>query len=100
MKRDQRTRFWEKIHRTNNCCNWTAFKAHGYGRFDGMRAHRFAWEITYGAIPNGAFILHKCDNPSCVKPTHLFLGTQKDNMNDMILKGRGAGHRGYIRRNK
>ncbi len=60
-----------------------------------MLAHRFAWEITRGAIPDGLVVCHACDNPPCVRPSHLFLGTQAENLKDMRAKGRG--HRNPFR---
>lgn len=64
----------------------------GYGwiRINGrnMRSHRAAWEETYGPIPKGLHVCHRCDTPPCVNPKHLFLGTRSDNMTDMVKKGR------------
>lgn len=89
-------RFWAKVDRSGECWTWTA-SAHsfGYGRFGiGRRvftAHRVAWELVNGPVPGGLHVCHRCDNPPCVRPDHLFLGTAKENLRDMIAKGRGGG---------
>ena len=87
------SRFWANVQKTNGCWEWTGGKhAPGYGRLfvatKEMRAHRFSWLIHNGRIPDGLFVCHKCDNPNCVNPEHLFLGTHQDNMDDMVAKGR------------
>lgn len=92
-------RFWPKVDKTDghgpagDCWIWTASTdIYGYGIVGvGGRnkgAHRASWEIHNGPIPEGLKVLHHCDNPPCVRPNHLFLGTQKDNMDDMNAKGR------------
>jgi hypothetical protein len=86
-------RFWENVTRTNyGCLLWAGAKdKNGYGliKVDGvmMRAHRFSWFLHTGKNPE-QFILHKCDNPPCVSPDHLFEGTPKDNTHDCMKKGR------------
>lgn len=85
-------RFWSKVDFSYECWVWTGTKAGGYGRFylnrRMMPAHRYSWTETSGPIPDGLMVLHKCDNPSCVRPDHLFLGTQSDNMLDASAKNR------------
>jgi hypothetical protein len=84
-------RFWNLVDTgdNNSCWNWLGSKTkEGYGNFSGTKAHRVSYKWKYGAIPNGLDILHKCDNPSCVNPSHLVTGTHQDNMRDMVNKGR------------
>lgn len=90
-------RFWSKIAKAgpDECWEWKAFRNwDGYGMmyFHGRdhRANRIAWMITFGDIPKGMNVCHKCDNPPCCNPNHLFLGTQLDNMSDCAKKGRNV----------
>lgn len=88
------SKFWRKINRVgeNDCWIWLRGTSRNYGGFSlagkYVSAHRFAWEITNGPIPSGLDVLHRCDNPPCCNPAHLFLGTQADNNRDMVRKGR------------
>lgn len=94
-------RFETKFEKGDGCWEWLAGKSggSGYGAFGMMlpgksgymvsvQAHRAAWMIYCGPIPEGMCVCHHCDNPGCVNPDHLFLGTRKDNTQDMIAKGR------------
>jgi hypothetical protein len=89
-------RFWSKVNypgNDQNCREWTTGKTKkGYGQFwlnrKNVEAHRFAWEFYNGLIPNGLLVCHKCDNPPCCNPEHLFLGTFLDNNRDTIDKGK------------
>lgn len=83
----------------NSGCHLWLGNGRKYGRVtlagQGMYAHRLAWQFAHGPIPEGMMVLHRCDVGLCVNPDHLFLGTQTDNMRDMVSKGRGHfRHRG------
>lgn len=85
-------RLWHKIKKVGDCWEWQGARTEkGYGRLSinnrDKRAHRVAWELTYGPIPQGLLVCHHCDNPSCINPNHLFIGTHQDNINDAIKKG-------------
>lgn len=104
MKPERIAQFWSHVEKTGGCWLWRGTKrnpeprrAYGVFRKDGQRvsAHRLAWELQYGPIPagrgyHGTCVLHSCDNPSCVRPQHLFLGTNGDNVADSVRKGRRA----------
>jgi len=97
-------RFWEKVDKSGSCWTWTAFRdKDGYGLFkvDGKNigAHRFSYTIENGRIENGKLICHSCDNPSCVRPNHLWLGTHKDNAQDKVRKGRVQNQNGELNPN-
>ena len=85
-----------KINPKNGCHEWCGPNTSlGYGFYTIQSskdyAHRLFWEITFGPIPDGKQILHKCDNRCCVNPDHLYTGTQKENVEDMVRRGRHLG---------
>jgi hypothetical protein len=95
-----RERFWQKVdlRGEDDCWNWLGGKSgeHGYGRFSILTdghwishgSHRLSYEWAYGVAPRKLHVLHRCDNPACVNPKHLFLGKPIDNIRDCISKGR------------
>jgi len=104
MDKSSITRFWSKVEKNSitmpsmdtPCWVWTAYcLPKGYGRFKYKNkmhsVHRLSWEMHNAPIPNNHIVCHICDNPSCVNPEHLFVGTQKDNYDDMVRKGRRVG---------
>src|SRR5262245_28359638 len=88
-------RFWVKVNKTDTCWLWTAARfTNGYGAFrvsaQQRRVHRVIWEDLNGPVPDGLVICHRCDVKHCVRPEHLFLGTQADNIADRDIKGHVA----------
>lgn len=93
-------RFWKRVAKgaPEACWPWTASRTRaGYGQLQARRyssqpltAHRVAWEVATGTAPGNLHVLHRCDNPACVNPEHLFLGTQRDNNEDRNRKQRTA----------
>lgn len=102
-------RFWARVDKSGDCWIWTGYlMPKGYGSLYlgykpvegkkrraypiGITAHRFSYILHYGEIPPGMSVCHKCDNRACVRPDHLWLGTNGDNVRDMYAKGRGGYH--------
>jgi predicted XRE-type DNA-binding protein len=89
QKRSYVSRFLAKIGVADGCWTWEAGKtASGYGKYRGDLAHRVSYRLFVAPIPPGLFVLHRCDNPECTRPGHLFTGTAADNAQDMYDKGR------------
>lgn len=88
------SRFWDKVNKTDSCWLWVGTRtAAGYGQITMGRgrtvyAHRVSYEMHHGPIPDNYYVCHTCDNPSCVNPSHLWVGTNSDNIRDAVRKGR------------
>lgn len=105
MKKSLEDRFWSHVDKSSNCWMWLAgLTGNGYGSFNvkgkTQRAHRVIYELKYGSISERMCVCHTCDNRLCVRPSHLFLGTQKDNVRDASVKGRLAGRVAGVSMNK
>lgn len=93
---DLEARFWEKVRKTEGCWLWEGASPgdRGYGTIrvgdDNVGTHRVSWMLHYGPIPEGKIVCHHCDTPECVRPDHLFLGTEQDNIDDRDAKNRQA----------
>lgn len=94
MRRSHFYRFWDRVTITNGCWYWTGHVVDGYGSIKiygkEIKAHRYSFAIHYGYLPADLKICHTCDVRHCVRPTHLFVGTDADNARDRTTKGRGA----------
>jgi hypothetical protein len=86
-------RFWSKVEKTKTCWVWRGCcdqKGYGHIKASGKNqaAHRVSFKLHFGSVPKGTHVLHKCDNPPCIRPDHLFSGTASDNSRDASIKGR------------
>lgn len=97
-------RFWSKVDCRGRCWLWTAARTrvNGYGEFTinhkHILAHVFIYRLFFGAKPKGMDVCHRCDNPSCVRPSHLWIGTRSENMRDAAKKGRINGNNHWTAR--
>lgn len=97
VRRSPEERFWAKVDKSGDCWLWTGQRVrNGYGHFfiergrSSVKAHRFSYELANGPVPARLLVLHRCDNPPCVRPDHLYAGTPQDNMDDKMSRGRAG----------
>ena len=94
MRKPIEARLWSKVNKTDGCWLWTGSTDGRYGTISSYhgksphKAHVVSWEMAHGPVPDGMRVLHECDTPLCVRPSHLFLGTQETNIRDAVAKGR------------
>lgn len=99
---DDPTKFWMRVLRPSpdSCWEWQGGHSHGYGSVwwqgRSRHAHRVAWTLARGPVPDGMGVLHHCDNPPCCNPAHLYLGTDVENARDRVERGRAKGPSGPI----
>lgn len=99
MNSTMEKRFWSKVSLGDECWEWTGSTMPcGYGQISNrpgrpLLAHRVSWMMSHGEIADGLFVCHQCDNRKCVRPDHLFIGTNRDNVDDMMRKGRTQNRR-------
>jgi hypothetical protein len=103
LTEEQKARFWSRVHKGDECWPWTGAKTPaGYGKMNvscrHFYAHRISYVLTFGDIPDNLFVCHTCDTPSCCNPSHLFAGTNQDNVTDRNAKGRTSRATGMKKR--
>jgi hypothetical protein len=103
LSHELQERFWARIEKQEDCWIWRGhLNSQGYGQFhcrvagrSGYLAHRLMYRLVHGEVPDGLYVLHRCDVRLCVNPDHLFVGSAADNLRDMVAKGRQSGPRSH-----
>lgn len=100
-----REEFWKRVEISENCWEWKGHvRPDGYGSYTGIvyqgrriqKSPNISYLMAFGELPKGLYVCHRCDNKLCVNPNHLFLGTARDNVLDMVQKGRRAGGKRHL----
>lgn len=102
LNQKEKIRFWDNVVKTPNCWYWVGCKnSNGYGNirinYKIYLTHRLSYFIYFGDIPENMCVCHTCDNPSCVNPAHLWVGSRSENTRDMIKKGRQGSYFKYLK---